>query len=84
MKILTSLATDTFPREVGLTDAELYRLAAVLKFHGRPAMNIERFSGLFAALTGPDVVPERRPARSASAARFAVERIYNYRKPGQT
>jgi uncharacterized protein len=52
------MATTTFSQEVGLTDAELDRLAEFLwKSEGGQAMNIEELDGFFAALiAGPEVV----------------------------
>jgi uncharacterized protein len=53
------MAINTFPQEVGLTDAELDRLAEFLsKSKGGQTMNIEQLDGFFAALiAGPEVVP---------------------------
>jgi len=53
------MAINTFPREGGLTDAELDRLAEFLSnSKGGQAMNIEQLDGFFAALiAGPDVIP---------------------------
>jgi yecA family protein len=68
------MAINTFPQEVGLTDAEPDRLAEFLSnSKGGQAMNIEQLDGFFAALiAGPDVVPPSEYLPEVSAARCQI------------